>query len=498
MEVPEGKRLQVFIIFYFLFITLVPDSPSYYRFMVDTVGCLLSLMSLVFLEMYLNSRPVNQKNILHSQHRLILYLHGLFTVRCWIVSAAGSLFHDITVIILQCYPTVFISLLVLGPYTILGAIAYCCMTVSKLILVISPATFQNLSAKRGFWISLTLALLIPLLDMILIEIKCGLFTSKTSDPFEYKIIFKYELGMLNKTFGEALENLTAFTKDNEALENMTISSIDGGSPKEQDILCSFLPVTGFVCFLTSLLELIKFALVIGFEVRKIPRENRTCILPLLPTLSQCKKSSVEPALQTIEEAAPNPADLYQETENNCSRVIYVLPVPETNENGDTIDPTLTSIEGIVPTQEATTSSVEIRTVAPVETVPDDEETAGTQEEPNFTTNEETAASENPGSTVQNPNNPKYRTVSETIKNTLRLFIFRTGSLSLIGFFVFIGAWIPMKSNEKELTLSPRVIVLLARYFAYFLPLAWILFDRDTRVYVFLKVKHLKWQRNPVL
>ena len=143
---------------------------------------------------------------------------------CWIVSAAGSLFRGTTVGMLRSHPQAFICPLALGPYALSVATAYLTLSVTKLIHVLSPVTFQNLSPRKGFWISLFATIFLPLSDMVLIQTRCGLHTKELNDPFEYKIIFKYELGMLNEIFGR-VENFTEFTDDDEnAFGNMTNST----------------------------------------------------------------------------------------------------------------------------------------------------------------------------------------------------------------------------------------------------------------------------------
>lgn len=85
MSVPQGTKLQIFIIAYFLFISLVPGSPSYYRLLVDTVGTQLSLLSLGFLELYLNSRPLPQQSA--PPHCLLpdcINYQGMDGIYCWV------------------------------------------------------------------------------------------------------------------------------------------------------------------------------------------------------------------------------------------------------------------------------------------------------------------------------------------------------------------------------------------------------------------------------
>ena len=158
----------------------------------------------------------------------------------------------------------------------------------------------------------------------------------------------------------------------------------------------------------------------------------------------------------------------------------------------TIKATAATIITNVDTIEATSSeatlaaAIEVSAIyAVTETIegsPENKRTAATAFEPN-------KPDENPSSSVQNLNSkwvscPKNTTLVGTVKKTLRLLLFRTGSLSLVGFIVYIVAY----NNDKEMTFSPRLIVLIGRSFAFFLPLVGILFDREIRVYVFFKLR----------
>ena len=249
MSVPQGTKLQIFIIAYFLFISLVPGSPSYYRLLVNTVGTLLSLLSLGFLELYLNSRPLDQKNILNSQLNLIVYFQIAFAIREWMGSIAGSMLRNITIMMLNVCPGVLMALLDPRHYSLGLVTAYCTMSVSKILLIIAPVTFQNLNSSKGFWSSLLAALLVPSVERILNLIKCGDFTMKVEDPFYHALMIRDELGLTNFVF-----------------ENVTAS-------KEETKSCAYFPTLVFVIIVIVTLEMIRLTILIIMETRKKKQEN---------------------------------------------------------------------------------------------------------------------------------------------------------------------------------------------------------------------------------
>ena len=271
MGIPEGMmRLRIITIIYILFITLVPNNPSYYRLFVDTVGAVLSLLCLFFLELYLNSRPVHQRTVLHGQAHLILYLHLVFAMHCWLVSVGGSLFPDIILMFMKCFPRLFILMVASSPYLLSMATAYCTVAVSKILLLLSPATFHNLSTRIGFWTSAIAALLVPLIGGILNQIKCEVFTKKLVDTFRQRRLIKYALGISNRTHERAEGNIT----------------IDTGGSKdssEEDKDCSTVPVLAIVWTLLIGLELVKLIMASIIEVKKITarRKHVNKVMPAL-------------------------------------------------------------------------------------------------------------------------------------------------------------------------------------------------------------------------
>ena len=312
MEVPQGAKLQIFIIAYFLFISLVPVSPSYYRLLVDTVGTPLSLLFLGFLELYLNSRPLNQKNILNSQLHLIVYFQVAFIIWEWMVSLAGSMFRNITLMMLHSCPVVLMALLDPRHYSIGLVTAYCTLSVSKLIMVISPATFQNISSSTGFWYSLLAALLVPLLERLLNLVKCGEFTTEVEDPFYHVMMIREELGLRNFVFGNASRNVSASKEDSSENEKETK-------------FCAYFPTLVFVVILIVTLEIIKLIIIMIKETTKM--NNKINPQPFRNLGFNNLTHNTQPVKAT-HEVVLNPAELERDSSVvHSSNIIYVSPAP---------------------------------------------------------------------------------------------------------------------------------------------------------------------------
>ena len=522
MGVPEGKKLQIFISVYFLFLFIVPGNPSYYRLLVDTVGCLLSLVALLFLQLYLNSRPLNQKTVLHSQQHLIIYTQLVLNIRCWIVSAAGSVFRSVTIFFLNSFPRTFIALMQPRQYCTCIMIVYASTTVSKLILILSPASFQSLSASKGFWISLLATILLPLSDMLLNQIRCEVFTKNLTDPFEYTNIFREELGMENDIAEEVLGNITMSKGDSS--------------------YCAYFSTSVIFAVITLALEIIKLILEILFEIRKkMSRPQRIGTVSFPRVRPQPSHNPPAQPIRNHREVVLSPVHLEPIVEAHCSTQINVMPAPETETIEDLTENTAATLgerasvlEGsgapmqvMSLTQEITNNFVEGTSVSVGETsVSNGEkslsvgetavtvgetaitfgetavtvgETSGTVGETSGTVGEtavtvgETAFSIGETAVTVKEITNKTITLSETIKSTLGAVLLRPGTLSLVAFLIYLLGCIPILLSNSRIALLPHLLIYIIRFFAYFRPLVWILFDTDIRVYTFLKLRHI-WQR----
>ena len=539
MAVPQGAKFQIFIITYFLFISLVPGSPSYYRLLVDTIGSVLSLISLIFLELYLKSRPLNQKNILNSQLHLIVYFHIAFTTRSWIASIAGSIFRNMTTLMLDSYPGVFMALLLPRHYSIALVTAYCTFAASKLLLIISPVTFQNISSFKGFRFSFLAALLIPSLDRVFNQIKCGYCTTKEDHPFYNTMIIREELGMPNYVFKGTVVNATTTEEEGRECEAKV-------KP------CAFFPTLMVVVILMITLEMIKFMLII--KRRKINNKihNSKLSPPRQSTnpknLALTNPSHILQPVIATHEVVLSPGDLERGHVVHGSNIIYINPSPgdeiiaattmqtialiedsasivaltstTTEGNGATSEyPTDLTIgssstfeknaasaeetaalaeeiassteEIVASTEEVAASTQEI--VASTEELPASrEEIAASTQEIASSTQEIAASSEEEAASTEEI---RDTSLSGTIKYTVKIILFRAGTLShsLFGFLMCIIILVPMNvfTNDKHLPFFNRLLSSIARYFAYVLPWAWILFDRDIRIYTFLKLRNMR-------
>ena len=130
-----------------------------------------------------------------------------------------------------------------------------------------------------------------------------------------------------------------------------------------------------------------------------------------------------------------------------------------------------------------------------------DEISARNEETAASTDEPPTASEIPGNPSSLTENDKssvtvhrraYRTGAETVKNTLKQYLYRTGTLLIALSVLAFLTWIPLYLNDDDKSaIYPRLISrLIMRFLNFLLPLVWILFEVDIRIYTFLKLRQI--------
>ena len=290
-------------------------------------------------------------------------------LRQWLLSTATSLFHNTIVMLLDSNPLLFINLVVLRPHIIALSTAYCTMSISKLILVISPATFQNLSASKAFWMSTVAVLALPLVDIIPVEIKCGYNNKEVHDQYEYRVILQFELGIKNKTFESTIENITESAQD-----------VFGGY-NGKDNVCFVAPIIKIISILTTVLELIKLIIVVMIELRKLVKQKRIEDIPI-HTIYTKPNSLVNPQLNISQHhippvrtsSLPNPEVTSRNFDTQSNGLVNVLPAEEgdnfTDSEQETATATVVTIAVIEATPAATIDNTDVKNDATTTVIAD--------------------------------------------------------------------------------------------------------------------------------
>ena len=290
---------------------------------------------------------------------------------------------------------------------------------------------------------------------------------KVEDPFYHALMIREELGLTNFVF-----------------ENVTAS-------KEETKSCAYFPTLVFVIIVIVTLEMIRLTILIIMETRKMNKKifNNTSLRNLHNNIHK-NPGFINFAHQPQpDELVLNPDDLERDSAAHTSNIIYVNPAPEEGLGAAlTIGPNGSSEESAcivyasAPTSDTNGAAIEnfaATTSGSGINAASVEETPVLRKETHISTEK-----------------IRDTSLSRTIKNTLKLILFRSGTFSLIGFIMCIVILVPINVyiNDKDLPFFPQLLISVARYFAFFLPLAWISFDRDIRVHSLLKLRNM-WQRH---
>ena len=252
------------MVIYLCFLSLVPPSPSYYRFTVDTTGFTFTLASLYYLHCFLKSRPIQERNILNSQSLLLVYVQLVFTVRAYLMSVAAVFLKDQMKTLLDTWPGTMNFIFDGRQYMTGLTAATCLIGLSQLMLISSLTTFQRIGRRSSFLMSTVAVVLCAMLDLGLNLVKCmaeqGHFV-----PFKHLNWLTLELGLYNYNYTTPLE-------DHQGEWNFTepVDSINSENTEEK---CIYFPVSQALILLTILTKLINIIVYILKNINKMKKKR---------------------------------------------------------------------------------------------------------------------------------------------------------------------------------------------------------------------------------
>jgi len=112
------------MIAYFCLIVLVPSMPSYYTFFINTIGFTLTILASLLLLLFLNSRPLAQKNLLHRVLVLSIIVTLLGTTWHFLMSFVACFFNSQLSQLVNAHPKLSFSLLSTRWYILQGMTAW--------------------------------------------------------------------------------------------------------------------------------------------------------------------------------------------------------------------------------------------------------------------------------------------------------------------------------------------------------------------------------------
>ena len=234
----------------------VPPFPNYYTFAIDTIGFLTTMIASSLLIHFLNTRPVNQKNLLNRILAIGVLIGLLGTVRNYVMAVVTCFFHSELQEFDNQFPALTASFLSMRITGLMEAVIICCLSIGRLILFATPVVFHNLNPTTGIIAVGFGVFAIPVVDAAYNWITCY---SKVETPISLIILnFQAEMG-LSSYLRELSINNTHLNVTEEEIKDSYI--------------CHLLPITPVVLLSTILLEIARLVTVLNMKRETLSRIN---------------------------------------------------------------------------------------------------------------------------------------------------------------------------------------------------------------------------------
>ena len=231
-------------------VVLVPDMPSTYTFVINSLGFIVTMSASVLLLAFLSTRSISQKNLLNRILALITIIMVLGSLRHYLMSFIACFWNFELKELVGSYPALSAGLLSARPCILMLSVALCALSTGRLLLVTNPVAFHkiNLTIMWAVVTGLLAAVLTGLYYAYGVTVCHG---TQTSGMLE---TLKTELGIPKKFE----DNATANTKN----------------PLEEDKAgCRLIPLLPLMMTLFILLEMAEPIYVLVKEFIKLKKEN---------------------------------------------------------------------------------------------------------------------------------------------------------------------------------------------------------------------------------
>ena len=234
----------------------VPPFPNYYTFAIDTIGFLTTMIASSLLIHFLNTRPVNQKNLLNRILAIGVLIGLLGTVRNYVMAVVTCFFHSELQEFDNQFPALTASFLSMRITGLMEAVIICCLSIGRLILFATPVVFHNLNPTTGIIAVGFGVFAIPVVDAAYNWITCY---SKVETPISLIILnFQAEMGLSSYSRELSINNTHL---------NVTEEEI------KDSYICNPLPITPVVLLSTILLEIARLVTVLNMKRETLSRIN---------------------------------------------------------------------------------------------------------------------------------------------------------------------------------------------------------------------------------
>ena len=195
------------------------------------------------------------------------------------------------------------------PYLLLQAGLGCTLSAARLLLFVSPATFQS-ATGQPIWMILSgsVSILIVVLDCIYSTVHCYIYSDGSEvDQMIIRSLLRKELGIQNVNTNRTCSRTTDLIKHLSEEET------------ESHGVCKLFPSLAILAIICLLLEFIKIGVAIKTEMLKIRRKNKVVLSKINIDLQ--RKNLTGP--QGEEEEPTKAVDFEKSKWGSCPSVFYV-------------------------------------------------------------------------------------------------------------------------------------------------------------------------------
>ena len=241
------------VLVYSCTVLFVPEMPNIYSFVINSLAIIISTSASVLLFCFLNTRPIEQKNLLNRILVLLTVLLVIGSLRNYIISFIACFWHHQLKKAVETNPLVTAGLLSVRPYTIMECVALCALSAGRLLLFINPVVFHKIQPTSAWAIIVgILAVVLSALDFVF-----GLLLCKDNPNTNMMKTFKAETGILDRiSFNVTYE---------EKYNNTELI-------KKEDVKCQLIPTLPVLMVLFILLETSRVMYIIRKDYLKKPNK----------------------------------------------------------------------------------------------------------------------------------------------------------------------------------------------------------------------------------
>ena len=188
--------MSILLASHLLIVTIVPGKPSFCSLTIDTLAGLLSWAACISIQSFLICQPL--RSILNSLLLLLILIEEIFITRMMVISLIGNLLPGHLLWFYQEHTALAKYILNLRPFATLQATTLQAISTARIILFVSPITYQNMNKALFVNWSIIQGIASVVLDVLINDLRC---LTKYGEAYEAEgtLLIPTEIGFLNNS-----------------------------------------------------------------------------------------------------------------------------------------------------------------------------------------------------------------------------------------------------------------------------------------------------------